>query len=196
MSEEAIIIFVKNPIKGKVKTRLAATIGEEKALQVYEQLLRHTYLVTTSLPITRYVFYADFIDPNDRWSTSCHQRLQIDADLGEKMKHAFNEVFEKHNRVVIIGSDCIEIYEDYILQAFESLKEKDMVIGPANDGGYCLLGLRKMKEELFQDIEWSTSTVFRNTLQIAKQNNISFTILPELTDIDTEDDLKSSGLQI
>jgi rSAM/selenodomain-associated transferase 1 len=187
---QALIIFVRNPEAGNVKTRLAATLGSEKALQIYRQLLAHTLSITKECEIDKYVFYADNIMPGDEWKKSgYHQLLQKDAPLGEKMKDAFDAVFKKgHNQVIIIGSDCPYLNKQHISLAFEKLSNHDMVIGPANDGGYYLLGMKKLHDELFQNKQWSTTTVFQDTISDIEKNSLSYYRLPLLTDIDTEED--------
>jgi len=187
---DALIIFVRNPELGKVKTRLAQTIGPEKALDIYKQLLQHTLDITKNMAVDKYVFYADYISENDIWKNAGYNRLlQEDAGLGEKMNRAFQMLFEKkYNSVIIIGSDCIELTENIISNAFHSLKDHDAVIGPANDGGYYLLGIKKLHEELFLKKKWSTEEVFPATIKNFYTLGLRFHQLPELIDIDTEED--------
>lgn len=188
---KAIIIFVRNPERGKVKTRLAATVGEDKALKIYLQLLEHTATITMSLrEVSRYVFYSGAIVENDLWSESFfHKMIQSDGDLGRKMFTAFLSVFSKgHNEVVIIGSDCPGLTTDGLLSAFDSLSRHDVVIGPANDGGYYLLGLKELREDFFLNKEWSTEGVCKATRDNIRTLGLSCCCLPELVDVDTEED--------
>ncbi len=187
---QALIIFVRNPEKGKVKTRLAATLGNEKALEIYKQLLDHTLSVTFNLHVEKYVFYADFIPFSDQWKKAgFHQLLQKNADLGEKMQDAFQVLFTKgYKQVVIVGSDCIELTKDDIKTAFEKLKSNDVVIGPANDGGYYLLGMNKLHDLLFQNKEWSSESVYHDTINDINRLSMTCYCLPQLIDIDTEED--------
>ena len=108
---EAIIIFVRNPELGKVKTRLAATLGDEEALDIYNQLLDHTLTVSRQIKADKFVFYHEEIWLEDRWQTDgFYKRLQNGNELGEKMKNAFTELFRQgYNKVIIIGSDCLQL---------------------------------------------------------------------------------------
>jgi uncharacterized protein len=193
--KSAIIIFVRNPQPGKVKTRLAATLGDEKALQVYKELLLHTKQITTPVAADKYVYYFEEIATTDLWDASgFFKKLQCDDDLGGKMKHAFKELFAAgYEDVIIIGSDCFELTTAIIGEAFTLLKKNDAVIGPAKDGGYYLLGMKKLIEPVFENKQWSTDTVFGQTINDFTENNFSFVCLPVLTDIDTEADLNCSG---
>jgi uncharacterized protein len=189
--QNALIIFIRNPQIGKVKTRLAKTIGIEKALTTYQLLLSHTREITTSLLYDKYLYYADFIAEVDEWSYQVyHKRVQKGDTLGNRMKQAFEELFAVHYyRVVIIGSDCYELTPAIIEQAFDLLHHTNIVIGPSKDGGYYLLGLSKFIPEIFDDIKWSTDAVMRDTLSIINKKQYSFKLLPLLNDIDEEKDL-------
>ncbi len=187
---QALIIFVRNPELGKVKTRLAATMGDEKALQIYSLLLQHTCAITRNHNADKYVFYTSTPVANDLWEQAGFFRLlQLEGGLGEKMKHAFETVFaRRYEQVLIIGSDCINLTTEIIDRAFESLTTHDAVIGPANDGGYYLLGTKAVYPELFKNKEWSSAEVCRATLTDFEKLGLSFNVLPELIDIDTEED--------
>lgn len=189
--KSAIIIFVRQPVLGKVKTRLAATIGNEKALKVYRFLLQHTFSLIKDAPVPVYVFYDEKITTIDLWNAKhIIKKQQRGADLGEKMANAFRQVIQEGNQeVVIIGSDCYELTTHLIEEALQSLKEKEVVIGPAKDGGYYLLGMRAPFKDLFQDINWSTETVLDKTMELIKQKNHSIHLLPVLRDVDTADDI-------
>ncbi len=188
---KAIIIFVRKPELGKVKTRLAASAGDEKALEVYKALLQHTYDITMPVGADKYVFYAGEIEKNDLWNAQGYiKRLQSNDDLGRKMKDAFIHLFDDgYDQVVITGSDCFELTTAIINQAFDKLEDNELVIGPANDGGYYLLGLKRMITSLFENKQWSTDTVLADTIKDVKALDISYALLPELSDIDTIEDL-------
>jgi uncharacterized protein len=188
--KNALIIFVRKPEAGKVKTRLAATLGDEKALDIYRQLLQHTFNVASETVADKFVFYAGEIESHDLWNAEgFYKRLQSDQDLGHKMKTAFEEIFrEDYKKVVIIGSDCFELTADMIAEAFVALDKTDMVIGPANDGGYYLLGMKELRASLFENKQWSTESVFGDTVGDFKNYGLSFTTLALLTDVDTEED--------
>lgn len=190
----ALIIFVRNPVSGKVKTRLAATIGDQKALLVYKHLLQHTQSITQHLDVSKFVFYADFINENDLWN-GYEKKMQHGNDLGERMNNAFAELFAKgYEKICIIGSDCYELNSDIAESAFEKLSTADIVIGPVTDGGYYLLGLNKLIPEFFINKAWSTATVFADTIKDATALHISFHQLTVLNDIDDEKDLRNSAL--
>jgi uncharacterized protein len=192
--KNALIIFVRNPALGKVKTRLAATIGDEKTLMLYKHLLQHTQTITANLPVKKFVYYADYINENDLWN-GFEKRLQQGDDLGKRMKNSFAELFEAgFKNICIIGSDCYELSSDILADAFENLNTVDVVAGPVSDGGYYILGMNKPVPDFFINKAWSTDTVFTDTLKDAAALNLSVQQLPMLNDIDTEADLRNSAL--
>jgi len=188
--KELLIIFTKNPEKGKVKTRLAATLGDEEALDVYKLLLNHTLSITQSLAIDKAVYYGSSIPSNDLWSKKKYiQALQHGDSLGDRMKKAVSDAFLKgYEKVVIIGCDCYQLQTHHIQSAFEKLDENDAVIGPANDGGYYLLGMNNNYPIVFDQKQWSTPSVFKDTLNDFSSLNLDFFLLPQLIDVDTEAD--------
>lgn len=191
-TEGLLMVFVKNPHRGRVKTRLAKTIGDEKALYVYRILLDHTITIAKGTNCDKAIFYSDYIDETDMWrKAKFSQFIQEGNDLGERMYNAFKYAFSKqYKRVVIIGSDCLELNEHIISEAFDLLKDNEVVIGPAKDGGYYLLGMQKPYKELFMNKQWSTENVLLDTLLDVSRLNISMKLLPTLSDIDEEKDLE------
>lgn len=188
--KEALIIFTRNLIYGKVKTRLAATVGNDKALEVYKKLIAHTYTITQQLNCDKIVFFADEIEANNIWKSDYEKQLQTGNNLGEKMMNAFNYCFKNDfYKVIIIGTDCPELSEDIINDAFVKLNSYDAVIGPAADGGYYLLGLKKSYHQLFENMQWSINSVFDETIKRCCQIQLSYYLLPVLHDIDEEKDL-------
>lgn len=189
--DKALIIFVRNPLMGKVKSRLAKVIGDEKALKVYQLLLKHTLKITKESVCDKFLFYTDFIPEKDIWDFPCyHKYLQKGNDLGKRMKHAFEIVFcQGYKRVIIIGSDCFELKTTDIDIAFKLLNDKGAMIGPAKDGGYYLLGLRQELPDLFKNIPWSTHEVLKKTVRKLEQWKIPFAMLPVLHDVDMFSDL-------
>ena len=187
----ALIIFIKNPSEGLVKTRLAATLGNKVTLNIYKKLLAHTHAVTSGVYADKYVFYSSHIDGNDEWNVAEFEKeLQTGNDLGERMRNAFVGIFHKgYGQVAIIGSDCPDLTADLIEQAFLELDRSDIVIGPATDGGYYLLALNNLYPALFENISWSTNHVIKETLAICKNINKSFYLLPVLSDVDIEEDI-------
>ncbi|WP_169303386.1 TIGR04282 family arsenosugar biosynthesis glycosyltransferase [Pedobacter cryophilus] len=187
----ALIIFLKYPELGRSKTRLAATVGNENALKVYIELLAHTNLISKELNFDKYLFYDKVTAHKMPWGDDIyHTAYQLESDLGGRMQNAFEQLFDKgYERIVIIGSDCYELTQEIIEEAFNKLNSNKVVVGPAKDGGYYLLGLSQLIPQLFSDVAWSTEEVFSSTIKILKSLNLSYDTTPILSDIDTEDDL-------
>ena len=189
--KQLLIIFVKNPQLGKVKTRLAADVGDERALEIYCRLISKTHEVTKSGGFDKWVFYSDVREENDLWQSGYEKKLQQGGNLGERISNAFQAGFEHgYNRVCIIGSDCYELDTDTISNAFKELDNHDFVIGPANDGGYYLLGMNTFYSELFLGVDWSTEKVLDQTIAGVTKAEKQYHLLPVLTDIDTLEDLQ------
>lgn len=193
-----LIIFYRNPELGKVKTRLAKTLGDEKALAIYLKLSSHTRAITENLAIDKVIYYSNFVDTEDVWlNTTFQKKLQNGNDLGEKMNNAFVEGFQSgYERVCIIGTDCFELSRDIVKQAFDQLHTNDAVIGPAKDGGYYLLGMKKPIPVLFKNKAWSSDTVATDTIQNFKDLSLSYAQLAVLTDVDEEKDLPSNFTKV
>ncbi len=191
---ESLIIFVKNPVPGKVKTRIAATLGDEQAANIYKILLEKTKAVVTGLHCKKYVYYADWVEENDLWSGGdFEKRLQTDGDLGERMRAAFKEVFDENDgTAIIIGSDCYDLSQKILENAFSSLIYNDAVLGPATDGGYYLLGLKELIEPIFELKEWSSPTLCNSTFYALKDQFKEVVMLTELSDVDEEKDVQFS----
>jgi rSAM/selenodomain-associated transferase 1 len=188
--KKALIIFVRQPLLGKVKTRLASTMGEAKALAIYKELLQHTRNITLTLPCDKFVFYADGIAEDDIWNNAIYlKKVQSSGDLGARMQAAFEDSFSSgYQHICVIGSDCYELTTEIIQQAFEALQHDDVVIGPSADGGYYLLGLSRMQPSLFTNIAWSTGTVLQQTIAACIGASCTHKFLPLLHDIDDEHD--------
>lgn len=195
MQDLRLIIFVKNPVPGTVKTRIAQTVGPERATEVYRHLLAHTQQISRWLPWKRAIYYGDFINATDGWD-GYEKHLQTGADLGERMHNAFAEQFAAGaTRLVIIGSDCLQIQPDHLRQAFRKLDEVDVVIGPATDGGYYLLGMNQLHPSLFQNKPWSQSTLLAETSRELDEQKLRYALLEELSDVDEWDDyVRQSGV--
>lgn len=195
MSDSLLMIFVKNLIPGMVKTRLAEDIGIDKALDVYQELVHRTHKITKKIEVNKAVYYSEYVEIEDVWDNGDYELTsQKGFTLGEKMSNAFDEAFDSHNKVVIIGSDCYDLTSKIIKTAFELLEENDLVVGPAKDGGYYLLGMSEFFPQLFKDKEYSTDTVLKELLQEAEELELSVYQLPTLADIDTFEDLKETDI--
>ncbi|TAN12227.1 MAG: glycosyltransferase [Chitinophagaceae bacterium] len=191
MSNNTLIIFVKNRIPGKVKTRLAKTIGEEKTLAAYDQLLSHTFNITIGLSCDKVVYYSDFIPESDQWSQAGYRQAQQQGnDLGERMSHTFKNEFKNENKnICLIGSDCPQLNISILENAFDFLGHHNIVIGPATDGGYYLIGMQYLYTQFFINKHWSTQNVFADTIHDVKSASLKYRLLPILSDLDEEKDL-------
>lgn len=191
MPKEKLIIFVKNEEAGKTKTRLAAVIGDEEALKVYQRLLKWTFEQTRDIDVVKEVCYSQFIPKNDVWSQADFKKeIQSGTDLGKRMSNSFKRSFEKEgfDKVVIIGSDCAELTSEVIKKAFKELNSNELVIGPAEDGGYYLLGMRSYYPQVFEEISWSTNSVLDETIKNIEELKASFSKLKTMNDVDTIED--------
>lgn len=190
-SKNALIIFTRNPELGKCKTRLAATVGDPAALEIYTFLLQHTVKMTTPIGADKFVYYSVKLREGDFWNPEVyHKKLQEGDDLGIRMENAFNEVFKLgYEHAIIIGSDMYDMGANDLENAFEQLKTNDIVLGPAEDGGYYLLGMKKINSEIFKNKKWGTETVLRETLENLKKEKVI--LLEEKNDVDYYEDIKN-----
>ncbi|MCH1539206.1 MAG: TIGR04282 family arsenosugar biosynthesis glycosyltransferase [Flavobacteriaceae bacterium] len=191
MDKNLLIIFAKNSILGKAKTRLAASIGEKKALVIYKKLIEKTANIIGELSIEKELYYSDFIEKNDVWNNKVtRKKTQRGKSLGERMENAFKNGFaEGYKNIVIIGTDLWDLEALEIEKAFVSLEKNEGVIGPAQDGGYYLLGLSKWNPTVFQNKKWGTSTVLKETLACFDKKVVDN--LKTKNDIDTIEDLRA-----
>lgn len=189
-SKNALIIFTRNPELGKCKTRLAATIGDEAALEIYKFLIAHTVKISTGVNADKFVYYSEKRRENDSWNNEIFsKKVQHGDDLGVRMENAFNEVFALgYERAIIIGSDMYDITSEDINEAFQKLASNNVVLGPAEDGGYYLLGMKTIHPEIFRNKNWGTNTVQKATL--ADLTDESVALLAEKNDVDYYEDIK------
>lgn len=193
----AVIVFVKYPSGGMVKTRLSKTLGTEFAVRFYKAMAQHTFQVCHSLPEKDkdlFLFYdnAEMTELVKKWVPAGFSfHLQEGNDLGGRMKAAFYRIFRKgYKKVIIIGTDCPQINVNIISKSFEELSQHDVVLGPSSDGGYYLLGMNKYFPYLFDNIEWSSISVLSETIKKIKAKKLEVFMLPRLIDIDTEEDIQ------
>jgi rSAM/selenodomain-associated transferase 1 len=191
--KNTLLIFIRNPELGKVKTRLARTLGDEEALRIYHLLLEKTRQAALGCDADRLLLYSDFVDAQDPWSSDFfHKKTQYSGDLGARMESAFQVAFESGaGKAVVIGSDCPGLTGEVLQQAFDLLDTADFVLGPVPDGGYYLLGMKALESSVFYDIEWSTETVRAKTLDKIQAAGKTFSLLPMLSDVDTEADWRA-----
>jgi rSAM/selenodomain-associated transferase 1 len=197
LDDRCLLFFIKNPEKGKVKTRVASAIGDKMAMKLYRRFLLE---MLSTLNRGTFLFYLCFHPENslndlkDWLGDHYLYTPQMGENLGQRMKNGFVEAFSMNfKRVVLIGSDIPDLPLEFIEEAFNSLGEKDAVIGPSLDGGYYLIGFRDktFSPKVFEGIPWSTERVFEDTMKILKQEGLLVHTLPRWRDIDTIEDLKN-----
>lgn len=192
MKKQLLIVFVKNIKLGKVKTRLAKTIGDEAAFEIYKELVAITEKATTTLDFDKVIYFSDTV-VDTKWKNT-EKKVQFGVDLGARMQNAFVDGFILgYESIVLIGSDLPEISKDIILKAFDALQYSDTVFGPAQDGGYYLIGMNTIHNTVFENRPWSQPNLLEVTLAELKQNRTNFSLLETLNDIDTYEDLIASN---
>lgn len=194
MSPDAILIFVRAPVAGRVKTRLAAEIGNDAALRVYRRLAEHAVSAARAADgaaVRIHFTPAEDGDAVRAWLGAGAEYLpQADGDLGERMRRAFETAFAAgHRRVVIIGSDLPDLSAEALRTAFDLLDSHAAVLGPARDGGYYLLGMTEMIDGIFDGVPWSTPAVLDATLARLRTAGARAAMLPVLADVDEAADL-------
>ena len=190
MPKNLLLVFTRNPELGKVKTRLAKTVGDKTALEIYTFLLERTRDIAAKVTADKAVYYSVKIRENDIWDATIFQKhLQVGEDLGIRMLHAFKNGFETgYEKGLIIGSDLYDLTAETIENAFIALENNEVVIGPAEDGGYYLLGMNSLEEKVFKNKDWGTETVRKDTLEDLKDKKVF--LLGELNDVDVFEDIE------
>lgn len=193
MSKPALILMARSPIPAKSKTRLLPVLSPEQTVELQYAFLEDLARILSKMDLATILYYLPSEDDSRLKSLFpfAHSFLeQKPADLGERMhyglSHCLDMGFEK---ACLIGSDLPEMRADLLIEAFRFLDYKDAVLGPAKDGGYYLVGLKKAYSPLFQDKEYSHSHVFEEALESLNEGNLATHILPALDDIDTPEDL-------
>ncbi len=192
-----LIIFTRYPEAGQVKTRLIPALGEKGAALLHRRMVEHTMTRVSSLKGEVEVhFTGGSHDLMEGWlGNQLLYRRQEGGCLGERLHNSMAEAFaENKKKVVVIGTDCPGLTANHVEKAFRLLDRSDLVLGPAYDGGYYLIGLNKHVKELFQDITWSSSLVYRQTIKAAEQVNLQTAELEKLADIDCPADLPFWGI--
>jgi len=191
MSDQKLIVFLKAPRPGTVKTRLAAALGAAEACVAYRHLVETLLRQLASLEDVELRFTPDGAGSEIKPWAQPTWRLtgQGDGDLGSRLDRAFRQAFgEGAKRVAVVGSDCPEVRTTDIEAAWRALLSHDVAIGPAIDGGYWLIGLRRPHPELFEHVRWSTNHVMQDTLERCRAAGLGTCLLRELADVDTEED--------
>ena len=186
--EKAVIVFAKAPEKGKVKTRLASTLGDDQALEIYQTLLRKTDDCVQQVEAKKIVYFTPHIPAAGFDPAIYEYRLQSDGDLGARMHQAFTEVLDSSDKVVIVGTDCPYLHPSHCYAAFDLIAKFDMVMGPTFDGGYYLLGLKMVPEGFFQAVPWSSGGEAKCQIQKALSSGLMVGLLSALGDIDHASD--------
>ena len=185
-----IQIFARPPVEGKVKTRLMAGIGAAAATSVYRSCLKTTINLVEKSDYQIEIWLSergqheiyDHLNPN----------LQVGENLGERMFHALSTALQSEstkNRVLLVGTDCVDLNEEHFKDAFQLLDNHDLVFLPAIDGGFAMIGCRRIKSELFSGTSWGTEVVMEQTLNNASSCGLSVALLEPVRDIDTVEDL-------
>jgi len=194
-----LIVFLKFPEPGKVKTRLAQDVGEERAAEIYSKMATAILEQVTGSTGYRTIIYYDPPEKLEEIKSWLRKydllySAQSGKTLGNRIINAFREVFDNGaEKTVIIGTDCVDVDSDTIKEAIAVLENNDVVLGPAEDGGYYLLGLNKHRPEIFKDIDWSTERVLKQTIEKILEKNLSYRLLKTLKDIDNANDLNGKN---
>lgn len=195
INKPILIIFARDPVPGQVKTRLIPQLGRTGACTLHSRLLQRTLDSVSQQDDFKVELWTDTDEPSPGLQSmvdehSLPMRQQQGRDLGARMHHAIEDALARSERVVLIGSDCPDLKTGDLVQAFEQLEEKDIVVAPAHDGGYVLIGCRKNTVELFDNIPWGTNQVYSMTRKRLETLGWSWGELPAHHDIDTERDLE------
>ncbi|HAX74373.1 MAG TPA: hypothetical protein DCY88_00680 [Cyanobacteria bacterium UBA11372] len=208
MSRKRLIVFTRYPEAGKAKTRLIPVLGAEGAADLHRQMTEYTISQVRQLQTERVVAIEVYFTGSDTPDGTLRDRAtfqnwlgsdliyhpQGEGDLGSRMAQAFENAFSSGiDAAIIIGTDCPSLNAELIAEALQKLEQKDLVLGPATDGGYYLIGLRRLIPELFVGINWGTSEVLQKTVEIANNLKLAVAYLSRLSDIDRPEDLAKLG---
>ncbi len=201
LNKQLLIVFARAPVEAQCKTRLIPLLGKSGASEFYKDLLQHCLHTVTQLNATDIALYAmpDTQHPFlQQLATDYRSALQPQQgkDLGERMYHAIQQSLQQYQRVVLIGSDCPSITVDYLEQAFATLHHNELVIGPAIDGGYVLIGGQRISPAIFADTQWSSEQVLAQCLRNISNAGYSHQCLAPQQDIDTPEDFLHNQLQL
>ncbi len=193
----ALIVFLKFPEKGNVKTRLAADFGDEFAVQFYklclEKLINDIKLNLVGI-IDIFLFCSndDEIPLLKEWlGEGFRYKVQSGTDLGKRMVNAFDEIFKYgYNQSILTGTDIPDLNTKLILESFQLLNNYDVILGPSDDGGYYLIGMKQLYPEIFQNVNWSSDKVFSETINRVETEKLTYYPMEALIDIDNKEGLK------
>lgn len=197
VSKGVLIVFVKNPVLGQVKSRLASSVGEERALRIYQALVsRIADEVRQLKDIAVAVYYSAHLLEDNRWPSHAHCFVQSEGDIGRRMCEAIREQLRTHRRVVLVGTDIAGLTASVLRRSFDLLDAADVVLGPTYDGGYYLIGMKTLDDSIFEGIPWSTEEVFIETTKRIQLAELVYDLTDRLSDIDYEEDWLEHGWEI
>jgi hypothetical protein len=197
-NRNALIIIAKYPEAGLVKTRLNGFMPDDKILELYKYLLEQTIHKLRRIPgIDTYIAFTPE-HAKEYFSQFGTSLIHLSgSDLGLNMSHSFNVIFRKgYQKAALVGADIPDLSASIILHAFDLLSDNDLIYGPAEDGGYYLVGMRKLIKEVFENVPWSSDTTLSNSLEQAGKAGHSVRFTETLRDIDTIEDVKKAGFTI
>jgi len=186
-----IQLFAKPPVAGRVKTRLIPDLGQSLATDIYRYCLDYALRLVRQTTIDYQIWLSE--DSNDPLFAGEPYYLQQGADLGSRMLSAIQSHLQRETTeacaVILIGSDCLDLTPDHLQQAIDSLTRHDMVLLPTFDGGYALIGCRRIDARLFANVKWGENQVLQQTLENAQSLNYRVSVLESVRDIDTLQDV-------
>ena len=197
MANTLLIQFAKWPQLGKVKTRLAKKVGEQAAYEAHIELTLAVLKNLTSSDVAAVECWFDQLStesPESQMLTECCHKLSVPIacqnghDLGLRMYHALSCGLKSFENVIIVGSDCPTVDKSYLEQAIQVLETNDLVLGPAEDGGYVLIGARKIELGMLDNIAWGEGSVLSSTVERAEQCGLTYKLLEETWDVDEHED--------
>lgn len=190
----ALIVVVKNPVAGAVKTRLQTRYTPTQAADLYTAFVKDTLETARTLDLDKRIIAYDPPDAENavrtKFGNDWEYIAQVQEDLGQRMYQALlTQIQSGAQKVILIGTDIPSLPASHITHAFEQLQNKDIVLGPSTDGGYYLVGLSRPCPEIFDNINWSTPTVFSETVEAIQKNNYTLGLVPPWFDVDTPEEL-------
>jgi len=197
--QHALIIFINN--NNTPESSLVEELGVKKTIAIQKTLTQITRSITDQLPYTKILYYSDFIDEHDSWDNSLYiKQLQQGKDLGERMRNAFEFAFQLEESPVrqasIIWGDVSELTLWHLTKSYYALDTHDFVLGPTNQGGYYLLGMRNLNEEIFQDKQWKSANLIRSTCDQIHQLRKSYYLLPNIPDTNSVENFTPQFLKL
>ena len=191
-NRDVVILFAKAAQICRVKTRLWPALSHRQCLYLHRQSTRHVIEKLSKQKNFKMILYTTNRHPAFHVPENVSIKLQSGFNLGQRMQHAITSELKAFNRVVVIGSDCLDITAEYINDAFSQINsQRKIVLGPASDGGYILIGMSRLHSTLFRNISWGTSHVLKQTLKNATTSYITTHLLPPLVDVDRVQDLQA-----